>query len=520
MRHAAAAALVLSVAMVGCREGHQVEERPAARPVPAAGDRAPGAEPSVGVVGPSGDSRMPKLVLLLEDPRLAAVRDFEQAHDAPGAARAFEAARAAVDAREPRACAWDYLGGRLHSAAGETADAAAHFERVLEGEGPAGAPPPSPDAGGPNTFCALSPYAALRAAQALVRLGRYDDAIGRARAVGEDTGAFDEAQLTLADAYVGKATRASAVPIWRALLAAKPHGLRWEDSALQLAAALLDGADGSPDLHATEAFDLTTRVLVEAPSVAERIDVAGLRARAWSSGLRHAGAPPPLTPEERAQQAQAWLDTKQPKRATELAEAILKTLPRPSKEHRAAACKASIVRAQARPRGRSEDLADSWGAAVARCDGDDSLVIALYYGGKASVSAHRPSEALERFANVEKLFPTHRLADDACFRAALIACDEGDDAHGLARLESLPDSYPDGDMGGEALFRVAIAKLAKQELDGARDALDRLVASGLDVGRDVAGRGAYFRARVAELSGDGEDAQRRYAAILDAHQLG
>jgi soluble lytic murein transglycosylase len=178
------------------------------------------------------------------------------------------------------------------------------------------------------------------------------------------------------------------------------------------------------------------------------------------------------------------------------------------------------VRAQARRRGKAADLADAWGAAIALCDGDDALVTALYYGGKASASAHRPAESIERFGRVEKLFPTHRLADDACLRAALVACDDGDEPHGLAQLESLPDSYPDGDMGGEALFRVALARLAKQDLDGARDTLDRLIAAGLDGGADTAGRGAYFRARVAQLAGDADDAERRYASLLTEHPLG
>jgi soluble lytic murein transglycosylase len=498
---------MLAAAVCACRGGHASEERPAAEPasVPSA---LPRPATSVGAEAPDAPlyRGMPKLAVVLADPRLAEVREHEQARDWSGAARLLDAVQAVVNLDSAPACGWAYVAGRLHLAAGEPSEAAAAFERVLASERDAGAP------------CALASYAALHEAQALARLGRYDDALARARTVGDDVAVHDEVQLVLADAWVGKGNRVVAVPIWRALLSASPHGLRWADSALQLATALLDGVDGSPDAQAQEAFDLATRVLVEAPAAAEKLDVAGLRARA-SLLLAHHPLPM-LTPDERAQQAQAWLDAGQSKRALDLSEALLKVIPRGRKEYREAACKAAIVRAQAKPRGRSEDTADAWGQAIARCDGDDSLATALYYGGKASVSAHHPAEALERFGRVEKLFPKHRLADDACFRAALVVCDEGDEPRGLALLSSLPDNYPEGDMGGEALFRVALAKLGKHDLDGARETLDRLLSAGLDGGRNSAGRGAYFRARVAQLAGDLEEAKKRYTSILGEQPLG
>ena len=503
----AALAGLLAVVACSCRGGHAPEERPPADPGSAPGER-PAAAVSVsgGAIDVPLYQGMPAVDVVLSDPRLAEVREHEQAHDAPGAARLLEAARAATTLDGAHACAWDYVAGRLHLAAGEASDAAAAFERVA-----------SPEVDG-GARCPLVAYASLHEAQALVRLGRYDDAVARVLTVSDDIAAHDEAELVLADAYVGTGNRAPAVPIWRALLSASPRGMRWADSAVQLATALADGVDGPAESHAQEVFDLATRVLVEAPSAAEKIDVIGLRGRA-SSLLAHR-ASPALTVEERAQQAQAWLDAAQPKRATELAEGVLKAVARGGKTHHEAACKAAIVRAQAKPRGKSEDVADAWGAAIARCDDEDALVTALYYGGKASASARRPSEAIDRFGKVEKLFPKHRLADDACFRAALVVCDDGNEPRGLAMLSSLPDTYPAGDMGGEALFRVALAKLSKRDLGGAREALDRMLEAGLDGGRASAGRGAYFRARVAELAGDMDDARTRYEALVGEQPLG
>ncbi len=205
----------------------------------------------------------------------------------------------------------------------------------------------------------------------------------------------------------------------------------------------------------------------------------------------------------------------------EAADALLRALPPGDTKHREAGCKAAIVRAQATPRGKSADGADTWGIAIGRCEADEALATALYYGGKASASAHRPDDALDRFGKLEKRFPKHRLADDARFRAALVREDQGDQAGALALLSSLPDSYPEGDMRGEALFRVALARLVAHDLTAARDVLDRVIDSGLDErGWGSSGRAAYFRARVAELTGDLDDAKRRYAAMVAKQPLG
>jgi len=493
-------ATALVVAACACGDTRAPAARPAAgssSPPPSASSSAVGALDAASADVPS---EMPKLVPVLDDPRLAVARERERARDPSGAAREMDrvmSAGAGLDAAQE--CAWSFLAGRLRLAAGEAADAAVAFDRVASP--PDGAPP-----------CPLAAYASLRGAQTLVRLGRFDDAIARARAVGNEIAAQDEAKLVLADALKAKGERPSAIPLWRSLLGASPHGERWADTAVQLATALLDGADGPAPSRAREALDLATRVLVEAPITADKVDVLGLRTRA-ASALRSRRAPP-LTPEERVRQAQAWLDASQPKRARDVAQALVDVLPKGSKEFRDVACKAAIVSAQATPRAPAEDGANAWGAAIARCEEDESLVTALYYGGKASISAHRNDEGLARLARVEKLFPKHRFADDARLRAASVFYDGGDEARYLALLSSLPDAYPEGDMRGEALFRVALAKLSKNDLDGARAVLDRALAIEPDEHAWNSGRAAYFRARIAEASADVDGARQRYAAII------
>lgn len=498
-----ALAVLLGVGF-GCHGATAPETRPAAGPAPAASAEPVAQDLDAEVVQPATpalEEGMPRLAVVLDDPRLAAARERARAHDPSGAARTLDAVRATATLDPAQTCSWSYAAGRLHLDAGEASDASAAFERVLAVADDAGAP------------CTLAPYASLRDAQALLRLARPQDAIARARAVGDEVAARDEARLVLADAFVARGDRASAVSVWREILAASPHGVRWADTSIQLATALLDGVDGSPQARAQEALDLATRAFIEAPWTAEKVDLASLRARA-ASLLKRLGAPP-LTPDERVRQAQAWADATQPKRATEAVDALLEAIPKQDKKHHATACRAAVIRAQAVPRGKAGEAADAWGEAIDRCEGEEDQVTALYYGGKASSSAHRNAESVTRFDRVEKRFPKHRLADDARFHAALVVYDEGDEAKYLSMLASVPDTYPDGDMKGEALFRLAIARLGKHNLDAARTALDRLLAYPPDDHAwGAAGRAAYYRARVAQLSGDVADARNRYTAIV------
>jgi soluble lytic murein transglycosylase len=451
---------------------------------------------------------MPRLDRVLDDGRLEAAREYAEAGDDSAAAREVDRVRAGASLDEARACAWDYLAGRLHLTAGESSEAATAFARA-QSQGL--------DAGRP---CPLAEYARLRQAESLVHAGRFSEALAVARTVGDPVSGQDETALVLADALAGSGERAAAVAAWRSLLAAQPHGLRWVDTSLQLARALLDGVDGPAASRAKEALDRVTRVIVEAPAVAEKLAANDLQTQAAiASGV---AAPPALTGEERLRQAQAWLDASQPIRAREIARAVLDAIPARDKARRALGCKAATLVAQAvGGHHKSGEGAEAWGDAIARCEGDDdSLVTALYVGGKASASASRPDEALSRFAAVEARFPQHRLADDARLRGALIVLDQGDPKRAQAMLSSLPDVYPSGDLRGEALFRAALVDLGTDDLDGARAALDRALDQAPEPpGSPVAGRAQYFRARIGELQGDLADAKLRYASAITAHPL-
>ncbi|MEO8874095.1 MAG: hypothetical protein ABI461_00795, partial [Polyangiaceae bacterium] len=212
--------------------------------------------------GQSG-KRPPDLHVVLNDPRLVAARDFQIARDFAAAAHVVDDERAKSSADPASTCAWAYVSGRLHMLANEPAVAALSFDAVLT-----------------QKECALVPFAMLRSSQAHAKAGDWSVGLQRAQAIPDDFLLHDEARVTLAEALAGNGARPQAVAIWRDLLAKHPHGNRWVDTAVRLATALLDGVDGDPNAKAREAYDLATRVFIEAPKYADSSGANALRARA------------------------------------------------------------------------------------------------------------------------------------------------------------------------------------------------------------------------------------------------
>lgn len=471
----------------GCRSGSNVAPPVATPPASAESKSAP---PRMAV---------PVLKVLLDDPRLATLRTLERNKDWAGAVKSVRDARPA-SLTPPEACAWDYLEGRLSSAANATPDAEKAFERAAAAE------------------CPLSGHARLHSAQAIARSGRADEAIARVRTVPADhTALADDMKMVIAESMAAKGDRAAALPLWRQWLAANPHGSRWVDTSVRIANALLDGVDGPAEEHAKEAYDAATRVIVEAPRLADSSGATQARSRAV--GLLRAKDPSiteSLGDAERARQAQAWLDGNEPSRAFELASAIVKS-------GSSASCKAGLTRANAGT--KKTPKVDVWAETVAACEKDPELVTALYAGAKAR-SGKDPKVAIEWFAKVEALFPAHRLADDARFRAALLVgqgSDEGREDRAEQMLRTLPDTYPAGDMGTEALFRVALARMQKgraEDWEIAKSVLDRILEiTPEDRHWSTAGRAEYFRARAAAQAGDAEGARKRWEHIVERHPL-
>ncbi len=495
-RGAPGSRLAIALLMLSACRAPRVTQEPEARPAPSVEASRPAPVASAVPV--------PSIQPLLADPRLARVHTRATDHDWAAAAGALAEATAALspDPRTPaEKCAWAYASGRLLSAAGQTSEAAAAFDRAR------GAP--ASDAG---VACPLATFAAYRAAAAYLKAGDFASAADRASAVDPGSTVHDDAELVLASALAGQGRAGEAVPRWRAAMARNPKS--WIDVALPLASALVEPLDAS-DAALSEARELATRVIVEAPKIAESSGAEALRKRAVARLLAHdPKTPRELAFAERSQQARAWLDAGEVTRAAGLATALLKE-PRIARET-AVYCSASIVRAQALGRTKAGS-GTAWDDAIERCEHDPALVTALFSGAKAAAGKH-PDIARVRYAKVEELFHEHRLADDARFQGALLALSQGDEPSFTKMMLALPDDYPTGDQRTEALFRVALLRMTRGDWPAASPLLDRIALLAPDDQHwATAGRAEYFRARAADEAGQKDDARARYAKVLERH---
>ncbi len=427
------------------------------------------------------------------DPRLGAARLALRRRDVRAAAAAAGDAATKPGLSPRDQCAFSHFAGRLALSSQDPAGALAHFTRAADGA------------------CVLGPYAKLGAARARVALRAFAEAVPLAEAAVE-TASGEEARMVQADALASAGRRPESIPLWRNVIASAPRGPHWVEAAGRLSSALADGAETRPD-EAREAYDLATRVLLEAPGRAETYGAMATRTRAATI----AKLPVALTVDERLARARGLLEGGDSVRALSEASALFSDASVSPK----VACGAALVRAQATTKtAKSAAQADAWGDSFSKCDADPELVGALYSGAKASVSAKRPQEALFRFGEVERRFPEHRFADDAAVRAALVLEEQGDRPQSLDKLTKVPELYPNGDMRGEALFRAALVSLKAGDDAAALPLLERIDQLFPDDRHwATGGRATFFRARIAERKGDVKGAESLDEAVLERAPL-
>ena len=300
--------------------------------------------------------------------------------------------------------------GRLRALGGDDANAVTAFNAAVTG-----------DAAGASGCAALLDYARARAAAAYERMGKPEDAIVSASGVGSRVAIADEAALVRAEACAAKGDRARRCRSGAIILSKHPRGFRWVDTSVRLANALLDNVDGDAKGHAREIHDLVTHVAIEAPTLDESSGAAAARKRAEALD---ASLPHELAMDERIKRAKALVDASQPDKARVEIDAAIAAIPQKDRAASEIACRAEAVRAQAIAKSKKGSSADAWGEAIRACAKEsDALASALYNGAKASASAQRPDEAIDRYGRIEKEFSKHRLADDARLASALIVHD-------------------------------------------------------------------------------------------------
>jgi peptidoglycan lytic transglycosylase len=479
----------------GC-DSRKVVRAPSASASPAAGSAQPPspARPVLAGLDPRLDVRA-----LLDDPRLAAAATAARGGDPAAAATALESALAALPAGSPDAPRWRYQLGRLEAAARRDEAAAKAFSESAEANWP------------------LAPYASLGAAQALARLGRFDEARPFAERVPDGLPISPAARLLTAEAYERQNDLGGASALWRAYLKASKRPSRWADVSLRLAKARLAAA-GEPGA-ALEALTLARAVAREVPTGslatrAQEIERQALEQMPPDERKAHAATPFA----DRLARAQALYDAQKWKEADAAAKALEAALT-PAQRASEVGCKVATLAAQVKAKKRERpEAADRFEDAIGRCSGD-ALAAALYAGGKASTSAGRNAEADARFERLEREMAPHRLADDARLKRAELALDRGDAARFAALLAPFAEDFPEGDMVSDALVRLALYHAGRGDWRAALKPLDAARARPRAGAPSNAGRAAYFYARALLALGERERGVEAMREVVQNYPL-
>ena len=505
------ALILLGAAASACAPSGQPPLPPTPTPLPtptpetAAPEQQPPPPLAADAIDPS------KIPLLLEDPRLAAVK-AEADREAYAKAAAALATAIAVPTpppgQSPAAAppspedkrAWQYQLGRLRALGGDPGGAAKAFEESAAAN------------------WALTGHARLQAAQWQVGVGKFDAAIADLEGVGADPALAGPADLVMADALLGKNDFNGAAKHFRAYLGRDKHPPQWVTVALRFAGALLNHPK---EAHTEEAVRLARRVLWESSGgmggdSAKDIEKRGLET--LPSKKRKAFTH--LSSEEQLAKAKGLAGSGQPREAVLVTDKLVKL---PATAHPGEfACDVWLVRSEAlaKMRNKKAEAADAYKGAIEHCAGQPRHVDALFAGGRASASAGRHLEAIARYAQLEKDHPAHRFADDARLRGARAALDSGDEPRFVQMLATIADAYPEGDVSNDGLFELALYHFEKRAFAQAVPVLEKALARApRERAYWASGRLPYFLARAHIENGAAPQGLAELAGVIRDYPL-
>ncbi len=359
----------------------------------------------------------------------------------------------------------------------------------------------------------LAPWARLERAQLLLETDA-EAAVAEAAPLTEMRWAGRrDARDVHATALVRAGRGDEAEPLLRALLSEAPDDSARASVAMPLAELL--AARDAPEAK-VEAIQLWRRVTLRAP-LSRAAQEADEHARDLLASLpadvrAEVGDPSAEEAMARGDALQSAMQFADAERA--FAAVVAST------EDPALRCRARLGEGRAIYYERDRARAAAFLAQVADdCDAPDVRAWARYLAGKAYAYSD-VDRALEQYAALEREVPTHSLADDARFRAALIDAERGDATSMTDRLRTLPDAYPEGDMHGEARFLLAWRARKEGHLDEALSDLEASLQEGTgETAEDIRGRAAYWRACTLADLGRTDDAREAWTALVSDHPL-
>lgn len=156
--------------------------------------------------------------------------------------------------------------------------------------------------------------------------------------------------------------------------------------------------------------------------------------------------------------------------------------------------------------------------AVVACDaaGSDLAPWARHLAGKAAERLSFETEAADHYRVQMEKHPEHRLADDGGYYVVRHLVDDQDDLPAArALVGELVERFPAGDMMPDAVFFVAQQSMIAGDWQAAGEVLaldDRLAPQDFD--HRSAGRTLYWRARIAQETGDRAEAIAGYRSTM------
>lgn len=448
---------------------------------------------------------------LLALPELKRSADAVENDDYAAAAREVERLMATANLAGVNVARFQYLLARLREQGGDVKGAAASYELAATAAWP------------------LRSYALLGAGRAWVRAGYPQQGATLLKQVPADEPIVTEAQAAIAEAASLMGDKGLAIEMWRARLTAKPQPTDWASTSLRLGTALLEqattsvaGASQSADVvkAAEEVLALARAVYIRAASDVDAVTAArDLESRALlllPAPERARLSAPTLS--DQLTRISVLVDARHWSDALVSANALIASIP-PRDRWSSLACEAHIYRAKALAGDKQwGSAADHLGDVVHNCQDPDAIARALFLQGKYSDADKRYSRAVQSYAELERRFPTDRLADDARVRGALSYLELGAEARYTELLSTIADDYPAGDVVLDGVFHLASRRMQRGDWRGALTILERATTlpseNDRSRGQEYAGRERYFLARAHLETGDKAKALDEYERIV------
>ena len=434
----------------------------------------------------------------------------------------FSRATRSLPARDPQRLAAQYLMGMAHMEREDWSAAGALFEGLHV------------------RYPVLAPYPAYQAARCRLRRGDSEGALTWAGRVPDGAVLKAESVLIELDALAALGRWAEVETRSATFLERFPNGPRRAEAMFRRGEAM-ENLQRPPAAVA----ELYRRVWAEAPLEAwsrraeDRLSALAARLPTPAPGSQKlpGNTSPVAGPDDlRRFSASEWLtrsmilfDRNQNEQAEAGFSQVLNPLSAgaPSAAAPAAAdmrCKAEFHRAQSvfkqKQRTRAAPMFARAHTACKESGNKDLLVKSLYQGARCHHNIGEHQRALELYSAVEKEGAGHTYADDARLRGAevLTAAEQPDKAAAL--LASLPDSYPQGDQVGEALWRLALAAIQQQRWADAHKWLDENLRR---IPREqiwyAEGRALYWKGRVFVAEGAKDKALDLYTRAVKEYPL-